>query len=495
MTNEYDWLLKKSQRSVNNLHLWKQNPRLDPENAYITIKDFADEVTSSSADRTSFLDLVKSIATRGFIPADPVVIWYNSENKKFYVAEGNRRLLATKLLLNPSSAPKSIKGTISKLAKGINKNDYKKIPVSVAPNFEDAEWYISQRNSISSLQKKWSTEQQRRWISELYDKYDGNIDIIKSKIDITESDLQSVIRILKLKSKVREVKDKLTEEEYSRAASHTFPLTTLDRFFGFTAVREAWNIDFDGYDVVIKSEYDSFLQSFSQLIKRILLPRGEKGRIDSRTIRTSEQVKTVLESLPQTTLSDNHVNISESPASPVAESTSNGTRQPSNDGQQAALETTVQKGDPNRNRLITNNYTLKTDNYKMGSLFKELQTIPLKYNNSIAAAIRVFLDLAVRKFIETENYEGEMCQLYKLSLKDIPLKKRLEFLKQKITDQKINNVLSKLLNPSNDFSLDVLNGYVHSDDNHFSSPEFLNRFWDFLFPLFEKMLEINVTNR
>jgi hypothetical protein len=66
----------------------------------------------------------------------------------------------------------------------------------------------------------------------------------------------------------------------------------------------------------------------------------------------------------------------------------------------------------------------------------------------------------------------------------------MEFLSQKITDSKVNGIINKFLNPRNDFSLDVLNGYVHSDDAHFLDYRFVNRFWDFLFPLFEKLIVI-----
>ena len=44
--------------------------------------------------------------------------------------------------------------------------------------------------------------------------------------------------------------------------------------------------------------------------------------------------------------------------------------------------------------------------------------------------------------------------------------------------------------PNSEYSLDVLNGYVHSQDTHYLSKQFLNGFWDFLFPLFEVLIEI-----
>jgi hypothetical protein len=102
MTNKYDWLLKKTPRSVEAIKLWNENPRLDPDGNYNTVADIAKEMIANDTDKKDFLDLVKSIVEKGFIPADPVVLW-QSNNKSYYVAEGNRRILALKLLLNPHS--------------------------------------------------------------------------------------------------------------------------------------------------------------------------------------------------------------------------------------------------------------------------------------------------------------------------------------------------------------------------------------------------------
>ncbi len=495
MTNKNDWLLKKNLRSVDNLRLWGQNPRLDPENSYITTRDFAEEITSSEADRNSFIDIAKSIVNRGFIPADPIVVWQNEENQKFYVVEGNRRVLAIKLLHQPEKAPKSIRGIFTKLASNISKDDLIKIPVSIAPTFDDAEWYISQRHSTSSLQKRWSTEQQKRWVADLYDKYNGNIDIIKTKIDITESELQGIIRILKLKSFVRDIKNDLSDTEYKQATSHTFPLTTLDRFFNFTNVRDTWGIKFDAYEVIVDADKASFLKAFADLIKRILLPRGNDNRIDSRIIRTSEDAEKILQSLPIVDKTQSE----EKEGSDKPEDTSgnnqndneNNSSEDSDDNSETEVDRRNKlKNNPNRPRLVCDFYSLQTDSHKLSSLFEELKLIPLKYQNAIAASIRIFLDLSVLKYIETENLEKDIRKKYNTSLRDVNLKKRLEFLKNKISNAKATNIISRLLNSSNEFSLDVLNGYVHNQDTHYLSIQFLNGFWDFLFPLFQKLVVI-----
>lgn len=148
----YKWLNYKTPRAVDQLRLWPENPRLNPEENHIYLSDYAEDITNESTDKNKFIDLVKSIAEDGFIPADPIVVWKNTENERYYVAEGNRRVLALKLLRDPQKAPRSIRSSIIKYSKLIKKNGIEKILVNVAPTFEDAEWYINQRNSNSSLQ-------------------------------------------------------------------------------------------------------------------------------------------------------------------------------------------------------------------------------------------------------------------------------------------------------------------------------------------------------
>lgn len=494
MTNKYDWLLKKNIRSVDNLKLWGQNPRLDPDNHYLTIRDFAEEMTVINSDRESLIDLAQSFVTRGFIPADPVVIWQSDENQKYYVAEGNRRVLVLKLLRAPLKAPKSIRSAFIKLSSKINIRDFEKIPVAIAPSFDDAEWYISQRNSTTSLQLRWANEQQRRWIAELYDKYDGDVARIKLITNISESELQNVFRILKLKEFVKDIKTELSEEEYQNAASYRFPLTTLERFFSFKDVRDQWGIEFDGYDIKINSDQTSFLYAFSHLIKKMLLPRGNSERIDSRTIRTAENAVDIVKSLPPVEIKS----ISDATNIPVTD-----IKNEDQQAQSADLNESVPpiideksrrnklKNDPQRARVIPDFYAIETDSYKIQRLFEELQLIPThKYPNSVAASIRIFLDLAVLKYIETENLKTLICTFFNSDLRSIMLSKRLEYLKQNKPDLKSNSIIEKLLNQKNQFSLDVLNGYVHGEDTHFLNLNFLNGFWDFMFPLIEKLLVI-----
>lgn len=38
--------------------------------------------------------------------------------------------------------------------------------------------------------------------------------------------------------------------------------------------------------------------------------------------------------------------------------------------------------------------------------------------------------------------------------------------------------------------MQILNAYVHGPSNHFIEKQFLNKFWDYLYPLFEELINI-----
>lgn len=495
--NNYNWLTKRTLRKVDNLRLWAQNPRLNPENSYITTNDFAEEIISSTTDKDDFLDLAKSIARNSFIPADPIVVWQDEVNNRFYVAEGNRRVLAIKLLRNPLKAPRAIRNTFLKLSKEISKDDLEKIPVCIAPTFDDSEWYLFQRHNQSSLQRKWSREQQLRAIVDLYDKYEGNIEIIKDKTQLPETELEAHIRTLKIKNYVKTIKSHLSENEFNEAISHRFPISTLERWFSSTKVRQEWGVVFEKTNVRIESNEESFLNAFTHLIKRMVLPIGDAQRIDSRSIRNLDDIERVLTELPIVLKNQipEEVDSQDEPPLNDTEEPLNSSEEPTEEPQEEPKPPKYIKNNPHRTRLILGCYHLNSDSYRLTDLFEELKEVPLKYKNAVAASIRVFLDLAILNHIKVESLEPQLKKAYKTELRNITLKQRIEYLKSNNNfNAKSKNILNKILNNENQLSLDVLNGYIHSDDSHFLNSIFLNNFWDFLFPLFEQILEITETN-
>jgi len=495
MAEKYDWLLQKTPRSVDQLRLWNENPRLNPEESHLTLADYAEDLTSEKADRDDFFDLVNSIVADGFVPCDPVVVWKNEENQKYYVAEGNRRLVALKLLRVPHKAPKSIRSFIRKASNKINLTTIEKIPVNVAPSFDDAEWYINQRNSASSLQRRWTRVQQQRWIMTLYEKYNGDIDKLLSITKLTKSELEGFIRILKIKDFVKrdEVKSVLTEEEFESANSYKFPITILERFFNFSDVKERWGLEYDGIMVNITSNKSSFYSAFAALIKRIV--NDEDDKINTRL--TKDGLDELLSSLPTVTFDEDNSTMTSSSFESGEEKETKDNNHDSDEAKEkpSASETIKHlKGNPDRKNLILSIYNLNTSSARLLGLFNELKRISLSYSNIVSASLRIFLDLSVLNYIETEGLETNIKSQYHCDLREVTLKKRLEYIKTHKLTGKAQTIVNRLLDESTQYSLDVLNGYVHGQDTHYLNKQFLNSFWDFLFPLFEVLLEIKEDN-
>jgi len=202
-------------RSVDNLKLWSENPRLDASSKLVTLKDYVEELISDANDEQNFLSLLRSIASRGFLSFDPIVVWQDQETKNFIVAEGNRRVMALKLLRSPEKAPMSIRKTVVNLSRTINRESIEKIKVCLAPSYEDARWYILQRHSAASTQVRWQRLQQQRFIINAYDSVGQDIDETASITGFKRATIVEALRYVKLRDIAarNEVTTFLTTEE------------------------------------------------------------------------------------------------------------------------------------------------------------------------------------------------------------------------------------------------------------------------------------------
>lgn len=496
--NDYSWLDKKTPRSVEQLKLWPENPRLNPEETHVRMSDFVEDLIGDEADKASFLDLIKSIYTDGFRPFDPIIVWKHENDGLFYVAEGNRRILALKLLLDPDKAPKSIRASIKNYSQRIDKETIKKIMVNVAPNFDEAEWYINQRNNASTLQRTWTRIQQQRWILELYNKYNGDIEVVASKVKMTEGKLENYIRPLKIRDFVydNEIKKHLTDDEISLATSIKFPITILERFFSNQSAKEKFKLEYNGLDVKYDADKTSFFIAFADLIKKIIyrenIDKDSNDRIDTRTVTTN--FDNILNNIPNVLpVNDDEVFDDIPPDENPVDKDPTGHDSPIIPSPAPKPKRPIVKNDPNRKNLVLSIYQIDTNAYRLKGLFNEFKKIPLTYPNSLGVAMRVFLDLSVLNHIQTEQLESAVSAQFNKAFKEVTLKNRLEFLK--INSQKLSqgskNIIGTLLKTDQQFSVDVLNGFTHGSSTAYLSKTFLNRFWDFMFPLFQELIIIN----
>lgn len=485
---DYKWFNKRYMRAIDQLRPWNRNPRLNPDGQYVNLRDYVEDIIMEDGDKKSFMELIRSIATNGFIPADPIVVWQDSKNNRYYVAEGNRRVLALKLLRDPMKAPREIRSTISKLSKAWERID--KIAVNIAPTFDDAEWYISQRNSTSSIQQKWSRLQQMRWIESLYEKYADTPDLLVQKSSMSLSEIEQIIRYIRLLNLVEDerVKTALTDAEYRAATAHTFPITIFERFFNITKVREAWGFEFDGTKITFKNKA-GFLTAFTEVIRRIVSDKQDY-KLDTRNV-SAEKIDELLGKLPKVDID------AIDPYEVGSKSEVNSDSQPEQEqdtAQNHKRNNQEKKGDPDRKHMILSIYHINTSEARLSQLFSELKRLSVKgYVSVCAAALRVFLDLAVLDYIQASNLELSIKTTYKCELKKIILRTRLDFLSQHSKlrgNPQVVKILKGLINDNDLYNLDILNGYVHSKQTEYLDRCYLNGFWDHIFPLLQAMLDI-----
>lgn len=472
-------------RSVAQLKLWNRNPRLDPSQTYRETHSFVEGICNASAgDKDGLMKLIESISKRGFESIDPIVVWKDPKDGRFCVAEGNRRVLALKLLLTPDSAPASIRTRVKKLSEACQfKKEFKKIYVVEAPSFDAVRWYIAQRHSsTTSLQEPWNREQQYRYVTDLYDAYDHDIERVSSTLGLPASEILDMVRVLKLKKFAASIPDTFSPDEWEIISSPKFALSTLERFIKYSSIKERLGIEPAG---------DEFKSSRSQKDFKLILSTLVK-QIASEDISSRSSESDVLEALPEpsdaptkTPWSVNPDSHSDSNVSAPA-----GKTMP----MKSSTASVSQKDNPKRNRLIPDIFSLGITSTRIVNLFEELKNLPLsRYPNATASSLRVLLDLSVHSYLERNSLFAQLRQQFNASTENIPLKRRLEFLKGIVADNNSKKIIAKLLAPDNEFSLDVLNGYVHSESNAFVDKVFLNRFFDFLVPLLKELDDITET--
>ncbi|WP_440890165.1 ParB N-terminal domain-containing protein [Vibrio sp. WZ-1] len=515
---EKEWWEKRVRRSVDYLKLWKGNPRFDGDGsvARIKVSDFADAIISTKTERDDFYDLVKSIVKHGFRSFDPVVVWRN-EDGKYTVAEGNRRVLALKLLRQPHLAPSSIRQFVRQQAAKFDKYSVEKIPVCLAPNYEEARWYILERHAVAgATHKRWDRLQQMRYIVELYDFYEHDADALIKSTNFTRKAIFDAIRFVTIRDWAtdQQVLSKMTIEEKELIHSKSINITVLERWFTSEDVKQAWGISFNEEHVTVTSNRASFLRAYAAFLKLMFAVTPNDLGFDVNTRSIPQRNKEILNYLPdvhfgeepQNGDKDDEYPSKEGGTQPEPDSSKEGqdNQPPSGPHNQAdqgeSDKDTNNQPEPlkklpprNRLRIIDGSVTrINAKSKRINAIFYELTQIPVKkYTHVAASSLRVLLDLSVDEYIRNKKLESGVSEQYKNKYEYTVLMQRLKYIQnQHVNCKKANKCIGKLLQPNNEHSLDTLNSYVHGHETHKCDAGFVNSFWDMLAPLMSELIDM-----
>lgn len=165
---------------VEKLELDLQNPRLPK---HVRDQNDITQIRNYLLDKEDILRIARNIANNGYHRSAVAIVC--KENERTIVLDGNRRLAACQLLLNPDLAPNARdKKELEELNKITNKQELKKVKITVATSRKDAEkeiWDIH----VNQLLKPWQVLQKLRMYRNLIDSGEYDIDSASSEYGVT----------------------------------------------------------------------------------------------------------------------------------------------------------------------------------------------------------------------------------------------------------------------------------------------------------------------
>jgi len=116
--------------AVTSIDLDLENPRFEGQEIN-SQREAIDALLSLPRMDEKIARLTKHIIEKGIDPTElPLVLKHPEKNKRYVVVEGNRRILALKILLNPNLCPSKF-SSLQKKVKKLNKNYLAKIPKKI----------------------------------------------------------------------------------------------------------------------------------------------------------------------------------------------------------------------------------------------------------------------------------------------------------------------------------------------------------------------------
>ena len=147
--------------SVQDLQFDPENPRLPRS---IDRSDETEVIRWMLQDAT-LTDLMMSIAEQGYFDGEPVLV-VKAASGKYIVVEGNRRLAAVKLLLDPSSAPVRARAVADIVANAPHRPEA--IPAIVCESRDAVLSYLGYRH-ITGV-KQWEPLEKARYLLQLFER-------------------------------------------------------------------------------------------------------------------------------------------------------------------------------------------------------------------------------------------------------------------------------------------------------------------------------------
>ncbi len=459
-------------RSIDLDHL---NPRLSVQN------QSQREIISELIKDSELLDLSIALArsANASIPPLERIIVIQNDDKTFTVIEGNRRVAAIKLLIDPSLAPDNEISKFAKASKALSDTAHSllnPLPAIVAPNRETAAPIISEKHTNSNWVNSWSTLMQARFVEQEV-RSRGDVAKVGADFNMPHSQVARFIRQAEIYAVVRSLpidakhSDKIDEKK--------FPITSLERLYNNPTFRRRFGISFnkDGH-IQGSVDKNEFSRAFSRVVVDIL-----EEKANSRHLETAEKIESYIESLgkdlPDLSKTDTFTVGNFSPAHPV--------RRVSSPARRRSQATSQPTGIVPRRF-----FAARFQKPKLQKLFDELKklsadTVP----NSAVIVFRSFLQILFSTYIK--GHRGAFTSMPQRRRGEPTLGELMAYLGSNnqnfFTDPGLQKVLNTAKAQKDQLaSLDSLNACTHND-TLLSNPAGARENWDYFEDIIEEIFD------
>lgn len=420
---------------VSNLLVNKDNPRFSAsinqrEAIKLMIEDQGDKIEK----------LAKDLLEAGFNPSDlPMVVPHESETGRYVVLEGNRRVVALKILLESALIPVEMKLLGTKIKKLSEEYDVpNEITCAIMDTPEEAYKWIELKHTGENAGVGTVT-------------WDG---IQTARFREQMGKPSAALQVLNF------VKDKGTLDEETKSKIDSIAITNLKRLIDDRDVKDFLGIDFKDGKIQTSLPEVEVLKGLTRIIKDLAHKKINVSNIDSKDDRllyinsfTSKETPDKTEVSP--------AEIAKVPGIPDGTTDPTITPMPITITPIPVTRIIPIRSSRSRTKLIPTNCTLRINVNRINDIYLELKKLDVNsFPNAAAVLLRVFIELSVDEFIERNEITGVN--------KDTSLVKKV----QAVTDYfKVNGILNRdelkpinvtLSSPDQIFSTNTLNAFIHN---------------------------------
>ena len=370
---------------------------LDPRNTRIPTEQQTDDQRALLHDLVAHEDvwgLAKSIASLGLFPNERMVVM--PYGRDYLVLEGNRRLAAIKLLLNPELAQtSSTVGNYRRLSRNIDLTPLMSIDVFIVENRLAAARIIAALHT-KPARKPWRPVQKAQFYREMVET-GLTAKEVAQEIGVAEGEVRRSLRS-EMIYRIAQTLDLLPDVR-QRLDSRTFSFTTLERFLERTVGQQFLGISpHNTYGFRGLVHPDRFRAVLAKIVTDIITLPGL-----TRQINSEPELRAYIQKAEQ------HI--------PTTKKRGSFTPDFFLAGEKSRPEPSAPpKPKPKRRRstsVIPNGFECHVREPKVTALFGELKNINIRtQRNSSGVMLRVLLDVALWCFYKRAGFDADVIKHY-----------------------------------------------------------------------------------